>query len=144
MIEQISIFDLLNPVTESRFSSECKRGSGFAGGKVRIYCASLNLGVKELAAFLKDEYGIGGHSADFPDGGRGFTDYNGSGLMIREWKTNQTEKHSWTEVAKEIKRLIFSGEYLTEKEKKKVEAVAEHFGGNIPCPKPGYGWEGIE
>ena len=57
MFEQISIFDLLNPV-ESRFTSEMKRGSGFAGGKVRIYAASLHTNKDQFAEFLKEEYGV--------------------------------------------------------------------------------------
>lgn len=139
MFEQMSIFDLLNPV-ESRFTSEMKRGSGFAGGKVRIYAASLHTTNDEFAEFLKDEYGIGGHSATFPDGGSGFTDYNAKGIVIREWKTRQEEKHNWKEVAKEIKRLIISGEYLTEKEKKKAQEVADNSGGSLPMPHPRMAW----
>jgi hypothetical protein len=134
MIEQISIFELLEPC-ESRFTSECRYGSGFEGGKVRIYLASLNMNVKELAAFLKNEYGVGGHSADFPDGGRGFADHNASGITICEWKSNVTEKHTWPEVAKEIKRLIAMNDYLSAKELAKVNEVAEYFG-NLPVPHP--------
>lgn len=131
MIEQISIFDLLEPC-ESRFTHECRRGSGFEDGKIRIYLASLNMNVKQLSVFLKDEYGVGGHSADFPDGGRGFTDYSPKGFIIREWKTNQTEKHTWPEVAKEIKRLIAMNDYLTDKEWVKVQQAC----GNHPVPRP--------
>ena len=135
MFEQISMFELLNPV-ESRFTHECKRGSGYEGGKVRIYCAALNMNIKELAVYLKDEYGVGGHSADFPDGGRGFTDYNSTGLLIREWKTNQTEKHNWQEVAREVKRLIVHNEYLTDKEWSRVQEVSKKNGGPLPKPIP--------
>ena len=139
MFEQISKFDLMNPV-ESRFTSEMKKGSGFAGSKVRIYAASLHMDLKEFAEFLKEEYSIGGHSADFPDGGRGFTDYNAKGITIREWKTNQEEKHNWKECAKEVKRLIISGEYLTEKEKAKAQEVADNSGGSLPMPHPRMSW----
>lgn len=135
MFEQISVFDLLQPC-ESRFSHELKRGSGFEGGKIRIYCAALNTNVKQFAVYLKDEYGVGGHSADFPDGGRGFTDYNSSGLTIREWKSNQAEKHNWQEVAREIKRLIVHNEYLTDKEYAKVQEVCRRNGGQAPMPMP--------
>ena len=135
MFEQISIFDLLNPC-ESRFTSECRKGSGFEGGKVRIYCAALNMNIKELAVYLKDEYGVGGHSADFPDGGRGFTDYNPTGLKIREWKTNVTEKHNWQEVAREVKRLIANSDYLTDKEWERVREVSRMNGGPLPVPIP--------
>lgn len=133
MIDQISIFDLLEPC-ESRFTHECRSGSGFEGGRVRIYCASCNLGIKDLAVYLKDEYEVGGYSATFPDGTHGFTDYNASGLTIRAWKSNETEKHTWQEVAKEIKRLIFSGEYLNEKEWARVQEISQQTGGPLPMP----------
>ena len=133
MFEQISMFELLQPC-ESRFTHEVKRGSGFEGGKVRIYCAAMNTNVKQFAVYLKDEYGVGGHSADFPDGGRGFTDYNSTGLMIREWKSNQTEKHSWQEVAKEVIRLIVNGDYLNEKEWSRVQEISQQTGGPLPMP----------
>ena len=132
MFEQISMFEMLQP--ENRFTHELKRGSGFEGGKVRIYCAAMNMNIKDFAVYLKDEYGVGGHSADFPDGGRGFTDYNSKGLTIREWKSRQEEKYSWQEVAIEIKRLIVHNEYLTDKEWSRVQEVSKLNGG--PLPKP--------
>ena len=135
MIDQISIFDLLEPC-ESRFTHECRSGSGFEGGRVRIYCASCNLGIKELAKFLKDEYGVGGHSITFPDGVNGFTDYNGSGMTIRAWKEKEIEKHSWNEVATEIKRLIYSGEYLNQKEYDQADELSRKNGGMLPVPYP--------
>ena len=130
MFEQISMFEMLNPV-ESRFTYEVKRGSGFEEGRVRIYCASLNLDVKGLSAFCKKEYGIGGHSSDFPDGGRGFADHNAKGIIIHDWNTNTNEAHNWLEVAKEIKRLISMNEYLTDKEREKIRKIGTPM--PIPC-----------
>ena len=130
MFEQISMFEMLNPV-ESRFTYECKRGSGFEDGRVRIYCASLKLDVKGLAGFCKNEYGIGGHSSDFPDGGRGFADHNAKGIIIHDWNANTDETHNWLEVAKEIKRLIAMNEYLTEKDWTKVRKLGE----KMPFPR---------
>ena len=130
MFEQISMFEMLNPI-ESRFTYECKRGSGFEDGRVRIYCASLNLGVKDLAAFCKKEYGIGGHSSDFPDGGRGSAMHDSKGIVIHDWNANTNETHNWTEVAKEIKRLIAMDDYLTDKEREKVRKI----GASMPIPR---------
>ena len=135
MIEQISMFELLNPI-ESRFTYEVKRGSGFEGGRVRIYCASLNLDVKSLATFCKKEYGIGGHSSDFPDGGRGFADHNAKGIIIHDWNNKTDEEHNWLEVAKVIKRLIAMNDYLSEKERAKVQSVSKQNGGPAPMPIP--------
>lgn len=135
MIEQITVFDLLGAY-ESRFSAEIKTGSGFEGGRVRIYCASRHLGLKELAAFMKEEYGIGGHSITFPDGVSGFADHSPKGIVLREFRSTVEERHTWMEAAKEVKRLILAGDYLTEEEKAKAEAMKDK-----GTPKPGYGWE---
>lgn len=135
MVEQISIFDILDHETKSHFTAQILRGSGFAGGKVRIYCASCNLDVRELAAFMKEEYGIGGNSITFPDGQSGFADYNGTGIELRIWKTHDIEKHSWLDAAKEVKRLIFSEEYLNKKDEEKVWQVSRQYG-KLPVPKP--------
>lgn len=115
MIEQISIFDLLSGT--SRFIQELKCGSGFAEGKFRITVAARQLPVKELAEFLKKEYGIGGHSITYEDGVRGFADHDGKGIKLLEFKSDWKELHSWTETAKEIKKLVACDEYLTAKEK---------------------------
>jgi hypothetical protein len=131
MMEQISMFELLNPV-ESRFTYECRRGSGFENGRVRIYCASRHLDIMELAGFLKTEYGVGGHSSNFQDGGHGFADHNASGIMIREWKTNTTEKYNWQQVAKEVKRLIAMDDYLDQEDKQKIRQLENKFHGPVP------------
>ena len=147
MIDQISIFDLLKE-KESRFTDECRRGSGYEGGRVRIYCASCHLGVKEFAGFLKEEYGsYYGHSTTFPDGVRGFADYSGKGMKLSEFRSGWQEMHTWLEMAVEIKRLIFSDKYLSDKDREKVKEVTERLGGlnglygaDLPKPEPRYGW----
>jgi hypothetical protein len=135
MMDQISIFELLEE-HESRFTDECRHGSGYEGGRVRIYCASCNLRVKELAGFLKEEYGsYYGHSTTFPDGVRGFADYSGTGMRLTAFKSDWTEKHSWVEMANEIKRLIFADDYLNAKDRQKVEEIRQYFG-SLPVPHP--------
>lgn len=132
---QLSMFDLLGEKTESHFTAQIKRGSGFEGGRVRIYCASCSLGVKELAVYMKDEYGIGGNSITFPDGVSGFADYNPRGISLRVWKNHEVESHSWTEAAEEVKRLIMMDEYLDAKDRFKLQEIRKHFG-ELPVPHP--------
>ena len=132
MYEQISIFEMLEAPTISRFTNEIMQGSGYENGRVRIYCASCHLDTAELAEFMKEEYGTGGHSATFPDGVRGFADHSPKGIFLRVWKTNETEKHSWTEAAREVKRLILRGEYLTDKDRLKVQELEKENGGAVP------------
>lgn len=135
MIKQISIFDLLTEPVESHFTAQIRLGSGFEGGRVRIYCASCNMGLKELAVFMKDEYGTGGNSITFPDGQIGFADYHPAGIELRIWKTHDVEKYKWTEAAAEVKRLIFANDYLDVKNWQEVEKIRKYFG-KLPVPHP--------
>ena len=72
MEHQISIFDD-EPLT--KFEQAIQRGSLTAGGKYRIYGASINLSISDLANFLKEEYGYEGFS--FLDG---FANFNSNGV----------------------------------------------------------------
>lgn len=135
MYHQISVYDLLKePEPQNRFVAVLKRGSGFAGGKVRIYAASKT--VSDFKRFLQEEYGIGGHSVDYRDGGTGFVDYNSRGLILREWKTDWQEKKTWAEAEKEIRELIDRWEYLTDKEWATVGEIKRRHGGILPAPAP--------
>lgn len=59
------------------------RGSVFEGGKYRIYNHfQQEKTEKETVAFLKKEYGIGGFSWTFADGGSGFVNFDGKGFSI--------------------------------------------------------------
>ena len=54
----------VNPEELARIREMCIRdSSNFEGGKIRIYALYQQQGdAKERAAFLKAEYGLGGHS----------------------------------------------------------------------------------
>lgn len=93
-------------------------GSGFANGKYRIYeQLQKSLSLKENADFLKKEYGTGGGTY-----AGGVSDYNydcdAKGVRIRKgYEENAPEiRMNWTEVAKEICRLISDDRYLNKKE----------------------------
>ena len=93
-------------------------GSGFANGKYRIYEQyQKSLSLKENADFLKKEYGTGGGTY-----AGGVSDYNydcdAKGVRIRKgYEENAPEiRMNWTEVAKEIGRLISDDRYLNKKE----------------------------
>ena len=93
-------------------------GSGFANGKYRIYeQLQKSLSLKEHADFLKKEYGTGGGTY-----AGGVSDYNydcdAKGVRIRKgYEENAPEiRMNWTEVAKEIGRLISDDRYLNKKE----------------------------
>ena len=127
MEHQLSFFDE-EPL--SWFSENLLRGSGFAGGKVRIYAAALNMDKKKFADYLKNEYGMGGCSIE-----GGFMDYSTSGIKLRKWKENYEELHDWNEAAVEIKRLISLDKYLSDIDKEKIKEIQAQFKG-IPVPVP--------
>ena len=87
------------------------RGSGFEDGKFRIqqYLSAQVLPIEEdQARWLKKEYGIGGGTWIFRDGGHGFLDHMGKNLEI----TRRTEDGEyrrvlkWKEVAQRLRLLL--------------------------------------
>ena len=70
-------------ITEDDVNVIITRGSVFEGGKYRIYNHFQQKKTeKETVAFLKKEYGIGGFSWTFADGGSGFVNFDGKGFSI--------------------------------------------------------------
>ena len=96
----------------------CRYGSGFSQGKFRIYKFFEGMPSNEAAvAFLKKEYGIGGHSHTYLNREGGFVDHDGKGLHFSNH--NYEEKHTvtWRAVAQRLRELIAIDRYLTEEEK---------------------------
>lgn len=99
---------------------EILRGTGFIDGKFRVQEYYLNEAPtnKEFAAFVKKEYGIGGHSGN---GDVDFIDHDSKGIRIRVKDVLapdgiSTARFSWSEVARYTAELIDSGEYITRAE----------------------------
>lgn len=119
---QLSMFDLLNPQEKSRLEQiieiELKYGSGVQHGKFRIFDKyNENPSEKAFAAFLKGEYGWGGHS------GHGGTcqDHSQKGIKIyllgEKGEELEQAYLKWPEVATRIADLIDDDNYLSEQEK---------------------------
>ena len=95
-----------------------KHGSGFAGGKQRIMTLYQTQPDRKLRAkALAKEYGIGGHSHDFPDGSRGFVNHDWKGLEFDHYPDHQKITLKWAQVEKYIDLMIQSDRYLTDEEK---------------------------
>ena len=99
---------------------EILRGTGSVDGKFRVQKYYLNEAPsrKELAAFMKKEYGIGGHSGN---GDVDFIDHDSKGIRIRVKDVLapdgiSTARFGWSEVAQFTAELIDSGEYITQAE----------------------------
>ena len=92
-----------------------RRGSGFSGGKKRIYEIFQNtMDANERAKRIKKEYGIGG--AGWPIEGyglHGYDTYHPQGFRF-QWRDEEGEKEgylSWKSIEQEIGVLILMGEY---------------------------------
>ena len=95
------------------------RGSGVSEGKMRIYEQfSKSQSKEDNIRFLKDEYGIGGHSDAVPGTGL-WESHDGKGIKIQEY--NEESQSSvilfWNQVEKRISELISLDRYLNVKEK---------------------------
>ena len=97
---------------ENLIYNEVMRGTGFEDGKFRVAnFYQANPSKKDFADFLKNEYGIGGHSGDGPVK---FADHDSKGIEIT--LTTGKENFTWNEVAKVISDLMDKGEYITQKD----------------------------
>lgn len=119
MIIKQNIADVENTpaffVSQEIIDNDLQRGSGFENGKFRIYQQFLKgeTNIKN-ADFLKNEYGIGGHTVEI---GGLFQNHDSKGLTFEESKTNRKYLLKWTQVAKRISELISADRYLSEQEK---------------------------
>ena len=107
-------------VSQEDIDSVLVRGSGFQNGKYRIYRQfQKNEGSKSNIAFLKNEYGTGGGTHDYPDGIRGgeWHDSRGIGIEKHGSYTNPDLRLSWAKVEKRLRELIKDSRYLNPKEK---------------------------
>ena len=106
--------------------AELLRGSGFEHGKNRIFAFyQTNPDAKNAIAFLKDEFGIGGHSFTFHDESSGFVDHDGKGISFRQWGTDQQKTLSWSQLHRRIAELIRSDRYRVEEEPQPLPTPVE-------------------
>ena len=125
MVEQQSLIEQAEAEKSSAFSvsqadldNELVRGPGFKNGKCRVYQFYQTLHTQQDAlAFLKKEYGIGGHSHTYLDGSSGFVDHDAKGIRFRVRGNDGEQNFSWRAIDSRLKELIALDRYLTEKEK---------------------------
>lgn len=116
-------------ITEQDITDALCKGGGFEDSKFRIqqYLSAQVLPIEEdQARWLKKEYGIGGGTWFFRDGGHGFLNHMGKNLEI----TRRTEDGEyrrvlkWKEVAQRLRLLVYNDQYLTDAEKAPYQAWA--------------------
>ena len=105
-------------VSQADLDNELVRGTGFKNGKYRVYQFYQTIHAQQDAlAFLKKEYGIGGHSHTYLDGSSGFVDHDAKGIRFRVRGNDGEQNFSWRAIDSRLKELIVLDRYLTEKEK---------------------------
>ena len=113
-----------------------RRGSGFDGSKLRIAALYAQTPTPQYARdFLKDEYGIGGHSHTYLDGTHGFVDYNGQGMRLSRRGFTEEMRLRWPAVEKHIRRMMENSTYLTEDEQERFTELQRTYAENeLPLP----------
>ena len=123
-------------VSDEEIDHALRRGSGFAGGKLRIAALYENHpSPKDAQEFLKDEYGIGGHSHTYLDGTSGFVDYNGRGMRLTQHGFRDEMQLRWPAVEQHIRHMVENGTYLTEAEQAQFAKMQTAFA-DTGLPEP--------
>ena len=112
-------YTYINPkiekIPEKYLTDILLRGSGFVGGKQRIFdfYNKKQMSKKERVAAIKKEYGLGG--AGIPLEGYGWHGYDSfRNVLTVKWRDSEGEKEgnvSWNVVEDNIRNLIMSGRY---------------------------------
>ena len=121
--EMAAVPELGRFITEDEIDHALDRGSGVEGGKSRIYeYFTADHTGKEKAAFLKDEYGIGGRSHAVSGASHSDESHDSRGIVLKKAGCANVEL-SWTKVATRIDALIQKDRFLTPKEKARFEQL---------------------
>ena len=117
--EMTAVLELARFITEDEIDHALDRGSGVEGGKGRIYeyFTAEHTG-KEKAAFLKDEYGIGGRSHAVSGASHSDESHDSRGIVLKKAGCANVEL-SWTKVAARIDSLIQKDRFLSPREKER-------------------------
>ncbi len=118
-LEKAAVFS----ISQADIDAELRSGTGFVDGKLRVYALyQQEISAKDAIEALKKEYGTGGHSQTFLDGGEGFVDYRPSSGMTF-WRNDEEAKVTvkWSAIERRIRQLIADGDYLTRNEQEKYE-----------------------
>ena len=115
--EMTAVPELARFITEDEIDHALDRGSGVEGGKGRTYeYFTADHTGKEKAAFLKDEYGTGGHTHAVSGASGSYEDHSAKGITLKKADCANVEL-SWTKVAARIDALIQKDRFLSPREK---------------------------
>ena len=117
--EMVAVPEAGRFITEDEIDHALDRGSGVEGGRGRIYeYFTADHTGKEKAAFLKDEYGIGGRSHAVSGASHSDESHDSRGIVLKKAGCANVEL-SWTKVAARIDSLIQKDRFLSPREKER-------------------------
>ena len=123
--EMTAVPELARFITEDEIDHALDRGSGVEGGKGRIYeYFTADHTGKEKAAFLKDEYGIGGRSHAVSGASHSGENHDSRGITLKKADCANVEL-SWTKVAARIDALIQKDRFLSPREKERYAQLQQ-------------------
>ena len=123
--EMTAVPELARFITEDEIDHALDRGSGVEGGKGRIYeYFTADHTGKEKAAFLKDEYGIGGRSHAVSGASHSDESHDSRGIVLKKAGCANMEL-SWTKVAARIDSLIQKDRFLSPREKERYAQLQQ-------------------
>lgn len=112
-------------ITDDEVNADLIRGSGFSGGKARIYNYwQENHSAKEKMDFLKHEYGTGGHSHACSGATHSGQDHDAKGVAYTKSGCDKLQM-SWVQVVQRIDGLMRKGRYLSPEEEAERQAIEE-------------------
>ena len=99
-------------ISDDEINESLSGGSGFSGGKARIYeYWQEGHSAKEKADFLKNEYGTGGHSHALSGASGSGEDHDAKGIRYTKSGCDKVQL-SWTQVANRIDSLMKQERYF--------------------------------
>lgn len=99
-------------ITNDEINESLSGGSGFSGGKARIYeYWQSSHSTQDKANFLKDEYGTGGHSHALSGASGSSEDHDFKGIKYSKQGCDKVQL-SWAQVATRIDNLVRQGRYF--------------------------------
>ena len=110
-------------ITDDEINEALRGGSHIEGGRGRIYeYFTEKRTQQEKVRFLKDEYGIGGHSHALSGSGGSFENYSGKGIEFTKDGCTKIQL-SWNNVANRITELIRTDRYFTSEARQQYESA---------------------
>ena len=112
-------------ITEDEIAASLANGSGFEGGKTRIYeFFQTPHTPKESADFLKKEYGIGGRTHAVSRESGSYEDHGSKGIVLKKNGCADIQMN-WNKFASRISELIRLNRYLTPDEQEVYDKAME-------------------